>query len=189
MKALWQGGPVTLQNSNFNVRNQIGSPDLVQRPHPPLLLGGGGPKMLAWAAVEADIVSIIPAAAPGGGLLASDLTIAALVQKVGWVREAAGQRFDQLTLNTTLADLVVTNNRRQAARDWLAAKLRDPGAWIFDRELTEDEILSSPFLAFGTHAEIATHLQTVCATTGVSYYTVFPHLNEAFGPALAHLRN
>ena len=64
MKALWQDNPVTLDNDHFHLRDQIGSPPLLQRPHPPLLLGGGGPKMLTWAATEADIVSIIPAAAP-----------------------------------------------------------------------------------------------------------------------------
>ncbi|MGZ8512931.1 MAG: LLM class flavin-dependent oxidoreductase, partial [Candidatus Limnocylindria bacterium] len=39
-------------------------PTSVQRPHPPFLVGGGGPKLLAFAACEADIIGIDPRALP-----------------------------------------------------------------------------------------------------------------------------
>ena len=185
IKALWQDGPVTLDNDSFHLRDQIGSPSPVQRPHPPLLLGGGGPKILTWAATEADIVSIIPAA-PSGGLLASELTIGALQRKVALVRAAAPERFDRLTLNVGLWDMVVTNDRRRAARVWLdAVRSGQDGYWNLDQALTEDDVLSSPYLGFGTLAEIAAHIEHIHQTTGVSYYTIFPHLIDTFGPVLA----
>ena len=186
MKALWQDNPVTLDNDHFHLRDQIGSPPLLQRPHPPLLLGGGGPKMLTWAATEADIVSIIPAAAPQGGLLASDLTIGALHRKIALVHAAAPDRFERLTLNVGLWDMVITNDRRAAARAWLDAVRADPdGYWKLDRDLTEDDVLASPYLAFGTVAEIAEHITQIHATSRVTYYTIFPHLTDTFGPVLA----
>lgn len=190
IKALWQDGPVTLDNEHFHLRDQVGSPLPVQRPHPPLLLGGGGPKMLTWAATEADIVSIIPAAATTGGLLASELTVASLQRKIALVQAAAPERFARLTLNVGLWDMVVTNDRRSAARAWLD-DLRSGKRvfWNFDQEMTEDDLLSSPYLGFGTPAEIAAHIEQVHATTGVSYYTIFPHLVDAFGPVLALIKN
>ena len=67
----------------------------VQRPHPPVLIGGGGRRLLTFAAQEADIVSIIPRSLPGGGL---DETDHALDEKLAWIRQAAGGRFDTIEL-------------------------------------------------------------------------------------------
>jgi len=74
-------------------------PMSVQRPHPPFLIGGGGKRMLSYAAREADIVGIDPRAFPDGGHDPEDLTEAAVDQKVTWVREAAGDRWPDLELN------------------------------------------------------------------------------------------
>ena len=68
-------------------------PTSVQRPHPPILVGGGGPKLLAFAAREADIIGIDPRSLPGGGGDPEDITGAAVDRKVGWIREAAGDRW------------------------------------------------------------------------------------------------
>jgi probable F420-dependent oxidoreductase len=74
-------------------------PPSVQRPHPPFLVGGGGPKLLAFAAREAEIVGIDPRSLPGGGGDPSDVTAAAIDRKVGWIREAAGERWAELEIN------------------------------------------------------------------------------------------
>jgi alkanesulfonate monooxygenase SsuD/methylene tetrahydromethanopterin reductase-like flavin-dependent oxidoreductase (luciferase family) len=140
--------------------------------------------MLTWAAGEADIVSIVPAAAAGGGLRISGLTIEALQRRIGWVREAAGARFDDLTINILLFEIIVTDDPRSAARKWLQAE-----DWVRDKELSEDELLASPYLAFGTHEQVAEHLREVIATTGVSYLTVMPHMLESFGPILERLKS
>jgi len=190
IKAMFGDDPVTVDTPSYQVRNQIGFPHAVQRPHPPLLLGGGGRTMLTWAAGEADIVSIVPSAAPGGGLRISDFTIEALRRKVGWVRDAAGERFDDLTINIGVWEVIVTDDRRGAAQEWLRKFRRIPGGlWVFDEELTEDDILASPYLAFGTHEQIADHFREVIATTGVTYFTLFPHLIETFAPSLELLNS
>jgi probable F420-dependent oxidoreductase len=194
IKAMFGEDPVTIDTDHYQVRNQIGSPRPVQRPHPPFLLGGGGRRMLTWAAGEADIVSIIPAAAPGGGLRISGLRIEALQRQIGWVREAAGARFDDLTINILLFDLIVTDDPRTAARKWLQTSARTEyphpeGYWVLDAELSEDEVLASPYLAFGTHEQVAEHLREVIVSTGVSYFSVFPHMLESFGPILELLKS
>ena len=188
IKALLAGGPVTMRNSHHHLHEHVGSPPPAQLPHAPLMLGGGGRQMLTWAAAEADIVSIIPAAGSNGGLLASDLTMAALERKIGWVREGAGSQFDALTLNLAMIDVTITADRRAAART--ASHALTSGQmpmFVVDAELTEDDLLESPYFAFGTAREIAGHVETVFARTGVSYYGLFAHLSEAFGPVLEHV--
>lgn len=79
--------------------HQEGLPTSVQRPHPPFLVGGGGPKLLAFAAREADIIGIDPRSLPGGGGDYEDITAAAVDRKVGWIREAARERWADLEIN------------------------------------------------------------------------------------------
>ncbi len=65
VKALWTGAPVAYQGAHYRLRGAVCAPRPVQRPRPPILVGGGGPGLLAVAAAEADTVNIVPAAARG----------------------------------------------------------------------------------------------------------------------------
>ncbi len=82
-----------------------GMPLSIQRPHPPLLVGGGGPKTLSYAATEAQIIGLDPRAYPEGGHVATDVTEALFDEKVGWIREAAGERFAELEINVIIFDV------------------------------------------------------------------------------------
>ena len=188
VRAMLHGGAVTIKNGHHDVRGLVGYPTPIQKPHAPLMLGGGGKQMLTWAATEADIVSIIPAAAPNGGILASGLTIAALLRKIGWVEESAGPRFGEITLNLAMIDVTITPDRRSVARATADAisSGKNP-MFVVDGELTEDDLLESPYFAFGTAKEVAEHIDTVFEQTGVSYYGLFPHLADVFGPILEHV--
>src|SRR5205823_12187345 len=69
------------------------SPRPVQQPHPPILMAGTGRQLLSLAAREADIVTFA---------LPPDAPEAAFAERIGWLREAAGPRFEQLELNLNL---------------------------------------------------------------------------------------
>ena len=114
-------------------------PTPVQRPHPPLVIGGGSPKILSLAAREADIVGITTRALPDGSKDAADMTAAATERKIGWVREAAGDRFDQIELNIICPTVEITDDRRAAA-ERLAA----------DLPVTAEDVLDSPVVLIGT---------------------------------------
>ena len=93
-----------------------------------------------------------------------------------------------LTLNLAMIDVTITADRRAAART--ASHTVTSGQmpmFVVDAELTEDDLLESPYFAFGTPREIAKHVETVFARTGVSYYRLFAHLSEAFGLVLEHV--
>jgi len=188
VKMAFAGETFSFDGDHYQVRDYTPYPVPTQQPRPPLLLGGGGPGLLTLAAAEADIVSVLPAAASGGGLRGSQLGLKSLKEKVTLVREAAGDRWADLEINILIFDAVVTRDRRAAAEAYLGPLLQG-GQFIPDGEVTADDLLDSPYFAFGTDKDIAEHLVAIREETGASYVVVFPHLMEAFGPVvelLAH---
>src|SRR6185369_17285919 len=94
-----------------------GLPKPLQKPHPPFLIGGGGKRMLSIAAREADIVGINPNLKAGeiNRDVGADATAAAMDRKVGWVKEAAGDRFDDIELNVLVFVAMITDDRKSVA--------------------------------------------------------------------------
>jgi probable F420-dependent oxidoreductase len=89
IKALFGPDPVYHQGMHYRINGLTGVPAPVQRPHPPVLLGGGSPRVLRLAGREADIVSIVAslrAGALGAGSVA-DLADDRVAEKLGWVHE------------------------------------------------------------------------------------------------------
>jgi probable F420-dependent oxidoreductase len=188
VKAMMERSPVDFHGQEYRLSQQVSFPLARQQPCPPLLLGGGGPKMLAWAATEADIVSIIPQSGPAGNLLLSTTAASAARARVNIVRAAAGGRFDALTLNTLLLHAEVTTDRRAAAERWLdgvrSGSAAFAGAFTFDADIGVDELLESPYFAFGTVMEIADHLRRCRETMEFSYWVVYPHVFDTVAPVL-----
>ena len=98
-QGLFADGPFSLRGEHYTITDHDGQPKPVQRPHPPLLIGGGGRRTLSLAAREADIVGLAPRMLPGPAGRAAQPRLAATEEKIGWVREAAGDRFDELEFN------------------------------------------------------------------------------------------
>jgi probable F420-dependent oxidoreductase len=151
LKGCFGDGPFSFAGEHYTVTEHDGRPKPVQRPYPPLFLGGGGRRLLTLAAEQADIVGIAPRLMPGDQrqprVEAQSLTMAATEEKIGWIRAAAGDRFDQLELNTypTGGPVVVTDNARAEARQRADRIRQQTGV-----ELTEDEILGSPHIFIGS---------------------------------------
>lgn len=144
-------GPFSFSGDHFTITEHDGQPKPLQRPHPPLFIGGGGRRLLALAARRAQIVGLAPRLLPGDQREpkpdARSFTAAATEQKVAWIREAAGDRFDELELNTYPSGapaLITDNARAEAAR--IADRLRAASGM----EITEDEVLDSPHVFVGS---------------------------------------
>ncbi|NLG55017.1 MAG: LLM class flavin-dependent oxidoreductase, partial [Rhodococcus sp.] len=149
----------------------------------------GSPKMLALAAKYADIVSVSTPISEDGKLLLSGITMEKTIERVERIREAAGDRFDDIELNWTITTIVVTDDREQTAEMALAALGQGfPPNIAVDTELTVDEILNSPYLAFGSFDEIADQIRDVRAKTGMSYVGIYPTQMDAFAPVIAQLK-
>ena len=93
LRGAWSDKPFSYGGDHYRTDGLDLAPRPVQRPHPPLLLGGGGPIMLRFAAREADIVNITnQTAADGRGVAPADVGLAPLLAKLALVREATAER-------------------------------------------------------------------------------------------------
>jgi probable F420-dependent oxidoreductase len=91
VRRLLAGDVVQHRGTFYRVRDLPGWPQPVQR-EVPLLIGGGGPRMIRFAARTADIVGLVPRSLPDGGLDPAGFPAAATDEKIGWLRDAAGDR-------------------------------------------------------------------------------------------------
>jgi probable F420-dependent oxidoreductase len=175
VKGLLAGETVTFDGDHYQISELPGTPLPVQRPRPPLLIGGGGPRMLALAAREAEIVSVVMSSRQEGGLRL-DIDTATVAGKIERVREAAGDRFEQIELNVLL-QTVTTTDDRQAAAEALSA------AW----EIPTVMLLDSPYTLIGSVDEMVETLQRQRKELGITYVSVFERHWEAFNPVVERL--
>ncbi|NED63240.1 LLM class flavin-dependent oxidoreductase, partial [Streptomyces sp. SID10244] len=110
LDGLMRGETVDFDGEFYQINGLEGSPRPRQGPRPPIAVGGGGPKMLALAAKHADIISVAPSTTRDGKMKLSDMTIERTAERVDRIREAAGDRFDEIELNWTIAVIVITDD-------------------------------------------------------------------------------
>ncbi|MGY3555356.1 LLM class F420-dependent oxidoreductase [Williamsia sp. R60] len=189
LDGLLRGEEVNFSGEFYNIKGLVGSPRPRQGPRPPIAVGGGGPKMLALAAKHADIISVATGTTPDGRLRLSDMTMEKTIERVDRIRQAAGDRFDDIELNWTIATIVITDDREATAEMALAALDQGyPPNIAMDVKLSVDDILASPYLAFGSFEQIADQIREVRRRTSMSYVGVFPTQMDAFAPIIPILK-
>jgi len=172
LKGCFADGPYSFRGEHYAITDHDGLPKPIQRPHPPLFIGGGGRRTLSLAGREADIVGLAPRtlATPGGSTVRSDprsITIAATAEKIDWVRAAAGDRFDRLELNVypTGSEPQVTDHPRKVAADLLDGIRARTGV-----ELDVDEYLQSPHVFIGSVDGLTAKLLELRERLGISSF-------------------
>lgn len=178
VKALLRGEKVTWAGDHYRLDGLPGTPRPVQRPHPPLLIGGGGRRVLELAGREADIVSVnyhLGSAEMTPGLGAEG-TVARTRSRLRWVQEAAAGRPEQPELSVTVYATIVTDDRSAAATGL--------GAMV---GLAADDVLASPHFAIGTVAQITADLCRRRDELGFTYVIFGGNGWEAVAPVVEHL--
>ena len=147
LKGLFTGTPFSFVGEHYTITDYAAAPVPVQRPHPPFFIGGGGRRTLTLAGREADIVGLAPRILAGSRVDAASLTLAAAREKIDWVRDAAGDRFESLEFNVypSTWPVTVTDDLRGEARRVIDKLRSQTGV-----ELTEDEVIDSPHLFIGS---------------------------------------
>lgn len=171
---------------HYTITGYDAPPKPVQRPHPPIFVGGGGRRLLTLAGREAQIVGLAPRltmdAQGKPGLDTRSITLAATEEKIGWVRAAAGERFSEIELNTypTAGPMVRTGNARAEAA-LRADKMRERTGV----ELSVEDILESPHVFIGTLKELTRKLLDLRERLGISSF-LFDDM-ETFAPIVEEL--
>jgi probable F420-dependent oxidoreductase len=179
LKGLFADGPFTFRGEHYTITELEGTPKPVQQPHPPFLIGGGGPKILALAAREAAIVGINANLRRGEAVnddAARSMTPAATDEKVARLREAAGDRFDDLELQSFVGFTHFTDDRQMLAEAMAPAFGVSP-----------DEALGTPVVLAGTLEEMIDELEARRARWDMSYVVIGKDVMEQFAPAVAKL--
>ncbi len=180
-RGLWGPDPVCFDGAHYQVQGLVGTP----RPHrpggPPVLIGGGGPKVLALAARQADIVGLNASLHEGrvGPGVAQSALGPRFEQRRRWVEEAAGERFAQLELQLHTFLVQVTSTAAQAEELFQAL------AGGFG--LTPEQARTVPMVLAGTVEAICEQLQHHREVYATSYVVIHEGEIDAFAPVLARL--
>lgn len=180
-KGLFADEPLTFAGKHYTISGLQSFPKPLQRPHPPILIGAGGRRMLALAAREADIVGIMPGPLTCGEPVENDpaaYTPERYAQKIEWLSQAAGERFARLELSV-ITTPVITNDRQKGAEQVAQAR-----GWS---GLSVEEVLKMPNIFIGTLEQIAEQMLERRERFGISYYMTFDHVMEACAPLVERL--
>jgi probable F420-dependent oxidoreductase len=176
IKGALADGPFTFTGEHYTITDYDGRPTPVQRPHPPLLVGGGGARVLTIAARQADIVGINGNMKAGvvGPDAVSSITREVVAEKVSLVAGAAAGRDIELNIRAFMVRVTDDPGGQIAA---IAGFLSVPDAMVAE----------SPFALIGTTASIVDTLRRRRDELGFSYVIVGGEDVDAFAPVVAEL--
>lgn len=169
-------GAFSFEGEHYTITDYDGFPKPVQSP-PPLLIGGGGPRVLRFAARNADIVGINGTLTSGAvdGSTFESMTAGAVDDKVAIVKSTATEagRFDDIELNIRAFMVAVTDD--------VDGTLDMLGQFT---GTSADVIGASPFALVGPVDKIIGDLQSRREKWGFSYVIVGQEDIESFAPVV-----
>jgi len=177
IKQCFSGEQFTHHGAHYRVTDYASYPKPRQQ-HLPILIGGGGKRVLSIAAREADIIGINPNLRAGEvGLDATKDSLQAQTdRKLDWVREAAGERMADLEIQMRFFIAKVTDDRLTLA------KAIAPGFGV-----EPEEALESSATLVGTESEIIEQLHRRRERWDLSYVIVGDDNIDEFAPIVAKL--
>lgn len=166
LRGLFGDGRTNFSGRHYTITEMDGQPKPRQRPHPPFLIGGTRERVLRVAAREADIVGLdlrqdrasLPDAFP-----------ARMDERVGWIRDAAGARFEHLDLSLLrlLGKVTITNEPLKAAASVAREHEARTGLTI-----EPADVLDSPYSLIGSIPDLVDKLRRARERWGINSYLV-----------------
>jgi probable F420-dependent oxidoreductase len=178
IRPLVAGEMVDHDGEHYRITGLVGSPAAVQQPRVPLVVGGGGRRILELAGRVADIVGINvdlragvidERAGPTGTPEATD-------EKIAWVRAAAGDRFDEIELQVRVHVAAPTDDPEGMAEVMAPALGIDPA-----------DALASPHALVGTVPGMIETLRARRERWGISYIGLSVDAMESMAPVVEAL--
>lgn len=178
VKGLFAEGPLHFAGEHYRIDGLEGTPKPVQKPGPPLLLGGGAKRMLGLAGREADIVALNPSLHAGviDDNAGPSATAEATEEKLRWIAEAAGDRYADIEIQTRVHLATLTDDRRALAEAVAPALGVSP-----------EQALDTPHALAGTVEEIVEQCIDRRERFGISYVCFGLEAYEDFAPVVERL--
>jgi probable F420-dependent oxidoreductase len=178
LKALFAEEPVTFHGEQYRITDLPGTPRPYRAGGPPILIGGGARRVLRFAGATADIVGV-NASVHSGEIdtdAAHDALAARIDEKVEWLREGAGDRFDDIELNAWLSVAELTDD---------TAGFADVMGQLFGAD--PKDVLDSPLTLIGSQTECIDRLHARRERWGYSYHVIPGDKARDFAPLVAEL--
>jgi len=181
VRGLWSGQPLNFQGEHYVVRDMTGAPSPCQPGGPPIIVGGGGKRVLTEAARRADIVGLN--ASLHAGSVGPETAFSALgerfLERRNWVEEAAGERFSQLELQMNTFMTAVTATTAEAD------EMIEGMAPMFG--LSPDQARTIPMVLAGTVNDVCEQLHHHRELYGTSYWVIHEGEVDAMAPVVAKM--
>jgi probable F420-dependent oxidoreductase len=175
IKRAMTGEKFSFTGAHYKITDYVSAPLPVQRPCPPILIGGGGPRVLKLAAQLADIVGINPSMKDGvvNAETITHMTADAVAEKIKIVENTAGTRMQNIELNIRAFLVNICDSADEAINGT---------ANMF--KVAPEMIANSPFALMGPPAKIAEDLLARRERWGLSYIIVGGEDVNSFAPVI-----
>ena len=177
LRGLFEGGSFQFNGNHYTITDLDGTPKPLRPQGPPLIIAGGGRRLLTFAAQVADIIGVnpsIPEGNPAGA--ARDALPDRIDEKFELIRQAAGDRFDQLEFNAWISVGQVLADELDIA-PLLERRFAAPS----------QTVLQSPVVLAGSVGQIVDRLYQRRERWGYSYTTVQGSVAHDFAAVIAAL--
>ncbi|MGH7843094.1 MAG: LLM class flavin-dependent oxidoreductase [Candidatus Binataceae bacterium] len=179
LKAMWTQDTPSYHGRYFSIEKAYNNPRPIQKPHPPIMIGGSGRKILELVAAEAQIVNLIPPIVNGKDFVQDPAAAVKfdkpeLKRRIAMLREfltAAGRAHDAVELS-----VICMVSLARSKHDADAALARTAAAMGF---ANVEAARNSPVLLYGTPDEVRRELRARIEELGTTYYIVFPSSPES----------
>ncbi|MED5292991.1 MAG: TIGR03621 family F420-dependent LLM class oxidoreductase [Actinomycetota bacterium] len=181
MRGLWSGEPFDFRGSHYEISGLTGTPSPHQSGGPPIIVGGGGKRVLTEAALRADIVGLN--ASLHAGSVGPETALSALgerfLERRNWVEEAAGDRFPEIELQMNTFMTTVTNTTSEAN------EMFEGMAPMFG--LSPEQARTIPMVLAGTINDVCDQLHRYRELYGTSYWVIHEGEVDAMAPVVAKM--
>lgn len=178
IRGLLAGETVTFSGKFYTVSELKSTISPTQSPRTPIVMGGGGQKMLRVAGEFSDVVGVNPNLSSGAidAQSAADGTAERTDTKIGWIKQGAGERFDAIELHTRVHFAAIVDDPHATA----AAISESVG-------MTAEAVLASPHILIGTRSSLVEKIQGIRERFGITYFTWGADAMETMAPVVADL--
>ncbi len=178
LKAMWTEDEPTYRGHYFSIEKAYNHPRPVQKPHPPIMIGGSGKRVLQITAAQAQLANLIPPIVNGKDFV-QDPAAAVKFDKAeskrriamlrGFTKDAGREPTAVEISGIVVLTIARDKSVADAAVKATAENMRFPSA---------EAARISPVLLMGTPDEVRRELRSRIEELGMTYYIVFPTTAE-----------